>query len=64
MKKLNLFYILLLCVWVFNVSAILDCDYNRDCRGLGANYICNASRNQCEETSRDEFFGKENCDLD
>lgn len=56
MKKLNMLYIFILFGLIFNISAIIDCDYNRDCRGLGANYKCNSS-SQCEETGRDEFFG-------
>lgn len=63
MKKFNIFYILILSVGFFNISADLDCDNDRDCRGLGGDYLCN-SRNQCELTSNDEFFGKKVCSTD
>ncbi|MDR3646402.1 MAG: hypothetical protein P4L22_02560 [Candidatus Babeliales bacterium] len=62
MKKINVFYILILVSGIFNISGF-DCDNDRDCRGFGGNYLCN-NRNQCELTSNDEFFGKKTCSTD
>jgi Fe-S-cluster containining protein len=63
MKKLNIFYILLLSVTAFNAFAILDCDLDSDCVGLSGNNKCNSSA-QCELVGGDEFLGDEYCDFE